>query len=70
MVGRRVVQKPGQEPREGAPDSARRWPSDDFHGEARTEMSLPGRVRVLLIEEQREDYRSILVSVESSAAIV
>ena len=69
-MGRKVVQKPGQEPRERAPDSARKWPSDDFQGEARPEMSLIGRVRILLIEEQREYYRSILVSVESSAVIV
>lgn len=59
-MGRGVVQKPGQETRGRAPDSARKWPSDDFQGEARPEMSLTGRVRVLLIEEQREDYRSIL----------
>lgn len=65
-----MVQKPGQEPRERAPDSARKWLSDDFQGEARPEMSLIGRVRILLIEEQREYYRSILVSVESSAVIV
>ena len=65
-----MVQKPGQEPRERAPDSARKWLSDDFQVEARPEMSLIGRVRILLIEEQREYYRSILVSVESSAVIV
>ena len=65
-----MVQKPGQEPRERAPDSARKWLSDDFQGEARPEMSLIGRVRILLIEEQREYYRSILVSVESSAVLV
>lgn len=42
---------------------------DDFQGEARPEMSLKGCVRVLLIEERREDYKSIQVSVESSAVI-
>ena len=54
-MGRGMVQKPGQEPRGRAPDSARKWPSDDIQGEARPKMSLTGRVRVLLIEEQRED---------------
>ena len=54
-MGRGMVQKPGQEPRGRAPDSARKWPSDDIQGEARPKMSLTGRVRVLLMEEQRED---------------